>query len=529
MNRLSLLSLLLLAALLLMGGKPPPRPCPTPAPATPCPTPRAVLPLTLDAAIAIALRQNPLIRDAKAEIERAKGQVIEVRSELLPQVNLSAVYQQEARDLVAGQTSAMAATTGVSNTSTPTPTPTPAPSPSPGSSPTPTPKPTPAATPIPSVFTQDKSWQVTVEVSQVLYSGGRITAALRMAKLSRDAAGLKLRDTINTVLADVRSQFYNVLATRALIKVQEESVAYLDAQWKDQKKRYATGSVPQFNVLQAEVALANARPNLIQARNNYHIAQLTLAKTMGCEPSVPSWQEPFQALGDLSIPAPALDLGGGLKAARECNPSLEAKRLSICIQLQNILVQKSGYKPTLNANAGYTVENDRLSSNLGDEVHGWYFTVQGNWAIFDGFATYGKVKQARARLEQAKASYEEAMQQTDLDVQKAWANLQEARETITGGCETVRQATEALRLARERLAVGAGTQLDVLNAVVQLTQAQTTELQARATYNSALAEFDRVTAAAVVEKNSGPPPVACPTPGKIAPQRTQRAPRTEKE
>lgn len=527
MNLRSLLPLLLLAALLLMGGKAPPRPCPTPPPAAPCPTPRAALPLTLDAAIAIALRQNPLIRSAKAEIERAKGQVIEVRAELLPQVNLSAVYQQEARDLVAGQTGAMGATTGIASTSTPTPTPTPTPSPSP--SPGATPAPTPRATPIPRVFVQDKSWQVTVEVSQVLYSGGRITAALRMAKLSRDAAGLKLRDTINTVLADVRSQFYNVLATRALIKVQEESVAYLDAQWKDQKKRYATGSVPQFNVLQAEVALANARPTLIQARNNYHIAQLTLAKTLGCEPSQPSWQEPFQALGDLSIPTPALDLGGGLKAARECNPALEAQRLSICIELQDILVQKAGYKPTLNANAGYTVENDRLSNSLGDAVHGWFFTVQGNWAIFDGFATYGKVKQARARLEQAKATYEDAMQQTDLEVQQAWANLQEARETITGGCETVKQATEALRLARERLAAGAGTQLDVLNAVVQLTQAQTTELQARATYNSALAEFDRVTAAAVVEKNSGPPPVACPTPGKITPQRTQRAPKTEKE
>ena len=87
----------------------------------------------------------------------------------------------------------------------------------------------------------------------------------------------------------------------------------------------------------------------------------------------------------------------------------------------------------------------------------------------------------------------------------------EARETISGGRETVKQATEALRLARERLAAGAGTQLDVLNAVVQLTQAQTTELQARATYNTALAEFDRVTAAAVCDESPAPPAARPPS------------------
>ncbi|MEI8234957.1 MAG: TolC family protein [Verrucomicrobiota bacterium] len=503
MKRRSLLPLLLLPALFLAAGKPP---CP-PAPGSP-------LPLTLDAAIAIALRQNPLIRNAKAEIERAKGLVIEVRSQLLPQVNLSAVYQQEARDLVAGQAGTFGTANAISGAAaTPTPTPTPSPSPSPGTLPSPTPKPTPHPTPTPSVFVQDKTWQITVQATQLLYSGGRVTASLRMAKLSRDSAGLMLCDTINTIIADVRSQFYQVLATRALITVQEESVAYLDAQWKDQKKRYATGTVPWFNVLQAEVALANARPALIQARNNHHIAQLTLARTLGCEPCQPSLHEPFQAEGELAVPAPGLDLAGGLRAARERNPSLEVQRLAICIELQDILVQKSGYKPTLNANAGYTVENNRLSNSLGDAVHGWFFSVQGNWAIFDGLETYGKVKQAKARLEQAKANYDDSVQQVDLQVQQAWANLLDARETITGGRKTVEQATEALRLARERLAAGAGTQLDVLNAVVQLTQAQTTELQARATYNTALAEFDRVTAAAVCDES----PACAPTPAPRRP------------
>jgi outer membrane protein TolC len=84
----------------------------------------------------------------------------------------------------------------------------------------------------------------------------------------------------------------------------------------------------------------------------------------------------------------------------------------------------------------------------------------------------------------------------ELEVQQAYANVQTARETIRSQQKTVEQALEAVRLATERLAAGAGTQLDVLNAQVQLTTARSTELQARANYNTALAEFDRVTATA---------------------------------
>jgi len=272
-------------------------------------------------------------------------------------------------------------------------------------------------------------------------------------------------------------------------------VALLSSQLKDQQSRFEAGTVPRFNVLQAEVALANAKPALISAKNDYHIAQLQLAKTLAYDTRrLPAQQEPFNVVGELAIPATSMDLACALQVARERNPSLKAQRQNILIEVEDIVLQQAGYKPTLTANSGYTVENNRFSKDLTDVVNGWFFGVQGTWAIFDGGATYGKVKQARAKLEQAKINYEDSLQQVDLQVQQAWANLLQAMETIASGQKTVEQATEAIRLARERLSAGAGTQLDVLNATVQLTQAQTTELQARNTYNAALAEFDRVTA-----------------------------------
>lgn len=450
--------------------------------------------LTLDAAVAMALKQNPLILNAKQEIERTKGQVIEVRAQALPQVTTTAIYQQQDQNLIKGQSS-QAGGQRLATAPTPTPAPRVTPLPSPSASPGTFPVPSPAPSVTPSVFIQDKTWQVTVQVNQLLYSGGQVAAALRMAKLTQDSTFFKLIDSVNTVVANVRTQFYLVLVNRSLITVQEESVALLESQLKDQQKRYDAGNVPRFNVLQAEVALANARPNLIQARNNYHIAQLQLAKTLGYETHrLPAQQEPFNVIGELNIPPVSMDLACALQVARERNPSLKAQRQNILIGLEDIVLQKAGYKPSVTANAGYLLENNRLSKDLTDIVNGWFFSVQGTWAIFDGLETYGKVKQARARLEQAKVNYDDSLQQVDLQVQQAWANLLQAKETIASGQATVVQAAEAVRLARERLDAGAGTQLDVLNATVQLTQAQTTELQARNSYNAALAEFDRVTA-----------------------------------
>ena len=117
--------------------------------------------------------------------------------------------------------------------------------------------------------------------SQLIYDGGATIASRRAARINEDQAYYTLRDTIDTVVQTVRTQFYQILLNKALVQVQEESVNLLQSQLEDQKSRYEAGTVPQFNVLQAEGTLENQIPQLIAARNNYFIAQVTLARTLG--------------------------------------------------------------------------------------------------------------------------------------------------------------------------------------------------------------------------------------------------------
>src|SRR5262249_32918101 len=95
----------------------------------------------------------------------------------------------------------------------------------------------------------------------------------------------------------------------------------------------------------------------------------------------------------------------------------------------------------------------------------------------------------------SKITYDDDVRQVELEIQQAYSNLQQNRELIVSQEKNVEQAEEALRLAKARLDAGAGVQLDVLNAQVQLLTAQSTRLQALFGYNSSLAEFDRATGA----------------------------------
>jgi len=267
----------------------------------------------------------------------------------------------------------------------------------------------------------------------------------------------------------------------------------LTDQLKDQQNRFDAGTVPRFNVLQAEVELANARPDLIRAKNNFHISRLQLAKTLGLDTD----DEP-DVTGTLRIVPREVNLSRALIAARSNRAILKAQQNTVAGGEQQITVAKAGYKPSLTADVGYEFVNSRDTTDLAKVTNGWYLGVNGTWAIFDGFQTRGQVEQARASLASAKVNLSDSLQQVDLEVQKAYAQAKVSREVIASQAKVVEQADEALRLARERLNAGAGTQLDVLNARLALTKARTTQKQALSDYNVALAEYDRATGAETI-------------------------------
>jgi outer membrane protein TolC len=449
----------------------------------------------LDEAVLTALRQNPDLLRALQEIERTKGVIIQVRAEALPRVDAGARLDWT-------QASLNRSSSGFSGSGGTTASATPivvakivdAPAAQLRNVPPPEPKATAVASAARSATTlTDTSYNINIIGQQLIFNYSTLRA-IRGTFFQRDSAYFAFRNVLDQVIATVKTQFYQVLVNRALITVQEESVALLESQLKDQQNRFEAGTVPRFNVLQAQVQLSNQIPNLIAARNSYRISILQLAKTLGIDFNpARGIASPIRVVGDLVYVPRDLQLLRDIEYGKQNRAFLKEARANVLNQIEQVHVALGGWFPNLNASGGWEVQSSPFSTAINRAAEGWVFGLTGSWNIWDSGIVYGQVKQQRALLSEAKITYDDDVRQVELEIQQAASNLLQNRELIQATEKNVEQADEAVRLAKARLDAGAGTQLDVLNAQVQLTTAQSTRLQALFGWISSLAEFDRVT------------------------------------
>jgi len=394
--------------------------------------------LDLEYSLAFALDNNFTIRQAKERIRQQEGVVLEVKSSTIPNVDASGGYQRNDRDI------------GVQG--------------------------------------EDKYWSFSITARQLLYSGGGVRAGVKGQQLSLDAAVLELQATINDALFDVRTRFYSVILSREKIKVQEQNVELLQRQLQDVKNRFDAGTVSNFEVLRAEVALANAQVPLITARNDYRLAIETLRQTLGFATSneaniakIPDF------LGSLDYAPTSFELRSALSTARERRPDLlRLQKLEDAAE-QGIISSRSGYYPNLSLYAGYDWAKKAGSNSLPGDRNGWVAGLSSTWNIFDGRATAGKVIQARSFVEQTKLALGESQLAVDVEIRRSISTFQEATELAEASKKVVAQAEEAVRLANARYNAGTATQLDVLTSQVDLTTARINQLQAYYSYIVAVA------------------------------------------
>src|SRR5438477_6132952 len=371
---------------------------------------------TLNEAILTALQQNPTILIARQEIERTKGLFIQLRAAALPQIIATAQFQDLDPHLlhVTVNQNAVPGQTGQAF----------------------------------NVISAERTYTLEIAATQVMFSGGRVPGQISSASFQRDSSYFSFRNAIDLIVATVREQFYLVLLDRALIVVQEESVRVLQSQLQDQQNRFEAGTVPRFNVLQAQVALSNQIPQLITAQNNYRISQLQLAKTLGLDFNPRRGDSaPLEAVGELVYIPRVIQITQAIALAKENRPFLKQQKAIVLSNNSQVGVARSTYFPQINATAGGELRSSPLTDNIREARSGYIFGATGTWAIWDWGATFGRVKQAKAILEQSKVTLDDDVRQVELEVQQAFANVLQGRELIKATEKSVEQAAEALRLA----------------------------------------------------------------------------------
>jgi len=396
--------------------------------------------LDLPGAIGFAIENNFEIRQARERIKQQEGLLIEVRARSIPNAGVSYYYTKFDKTIVEKYQR-----------------------------------------------TTDQTWAVQLTVTQSLFAGGGISSSIAAQKFRREAALFELRSVINNALFGVRSKFYAVLLAKKKISVAEQSLNLLEEQLKTVKDRYDAGTLSKFDLLRAQVAVANGRPPLIRARNDFRISIEELRQVLGFASVTSSNLTAIpEFLGELSYEPTAIELSAALDSARANRSELQQLfRLEQAAD-KSVSAARGTYFPSLAADAGFEVLNSPSVTRTRD---GWTVGVQGNWAIFDGRATAGKVAQARSTLAQMKLTTAEQQLAIDVEVRRAHSTLQEAVELVTASKAVGEQAEESVRLAKARFDAGTATQLDVLQAQVALTEARTNEVEALYNHTVALASL----------------------------------------
>jgi outer membrane protein len=405
-------------------------------------------PLSRSEAVALALRQNGSVLQAQADAAAAEGVSVQSLSLGNPKIRTSGEYRLQDRGAI--ESSPFTPNAGHQN------------------------------------------WSASAQIVQPLYAGGRIQSGQRQSRLVREQAAARFQTVRDDTIVNVLITYDDILLAAELITVQEASVHLLERELEDNKRRFDAGTAPKFNVLRAEVALANARPRLIKARNSHRIAKNNLVNQLGYDLPATVWDDiPLTLAGKLQADPVALDLPKALATALELRPELAAQRKEIELRRENVKTAKAGSKPSLDAFLGYGGRNSSLSSDLSKDVSGWFAGAQISWDVFDGQLTKGKVAEASALADRSEEALRDQTRQVTLEVRTAWSNVSEAREVLDSQQKTVEQAEEALRLARARADAGTGTQLEILDAETALTEARSIQAQALRDYSVARTRLEK--------------------------------------
>lgn len=421
--------------------------------------------------VALALEQNTEIRRAKEEVKRKEGVAIQVRSEILPKVTAQGNFDYQNKSL-----SGFLVESGF-------------------------------------VSADEMNWTAGIRVTQLLFDGGAGLSRTKAARIAQSQSVLLLQNTIDQVMLEVRRTVYTVLLNRSLIDLQTEAVDLREQQLSLQQKKFKAGTVTKFNVLTADVELANTMPQLIRARNNKRIAEVQLSRILALDYPLEQpddWMPPVEVVGDLPYQPAAVNLETSLINGVNNRPDLRATKDELRVQQELIKAAKAdAFIPKIVGTGGYDVIQDQSSSSFTKSLQGPVANINGTWTLFDGMETTGRLEQLKAQYATAEIALEEKKREVESQVRDAVVKLEEAQELVISQQKNVEQARESLRLAEARFNVGAGIQLDIINAQSNLTQAQFNELQGRYDYNVALALLERATASPLGPQD--PPPAPKPS------------------
>ena len=480
-----------------------------PRPAANPSTPRA---LSLDEALRIAERESESVQIARAGVDRARGQLMQARSQYLPQLNGSLNYtrtlksqfevlqesQEEAgpdvppapsRDTtayfqpctrylagagatqaerVAGleQFSRCSSSGGIDFTKV--------------------------------GFGAKNQYQLGLTGSFELFSGGRVQAQNAAAHAGRRAAGIEMTAQRAQIHLEVAQAYYNASLADRLVDIADSSLVQTEEALRQTSLARQVGNQSEFDLLRARVTRDNQIPPLLQARTARELSYLRLKQLLNVPYSdsltlTDGIDEVEQAASARVIAAgnDRATLAGIVVALTDSfvqlsDTSTEARATvrqlveSLNSEEAQRRVARSEYLPsiTLSSSYGRVAYPSAGMPDWSQFVNNWTVSVGASMPLFTGGRVRGQNVVAQANVVEAKARLQQTREFASLDARQAVAQLEQAVATLAASGGTAEQATRAYNIAEVRFREGLSTQLELTESRILLQQARANRAQA---------------------------------------------------
>lgn len=352
-------------------------------------------------------------------------------------------------------------------------------------------------------FLVENTFRAGLAGSQLLFSGSAF-AALRGAEAQRNATSGDFKRTAQQVVELTTQAYYGVRLAQASVEVLEKSVARTRDTVREVKTRQKEGVVPQFQVLSAEVELANLETELLTARNRARVAENNFAFNLGIPANTQVVLTDSLEFDLQTIPVEVEAVAQAVASRPDVYAAEQRIELSKAIADDTF----SRYLPELRLVANLTIVGNVpdnlervgavppadgliLSGNpfafeseqrgfFDDSFWGTNFTAGLNltWNLFEGFATAAQHSRDKLATQRARIQLERLKSQIEREVVQLSGDVRSSLERVQLQSKNIERAELNYRHAELRVKEGVTSQLELREASNQLDQSRFNQLQA---------------------------------------------------
>lgn len=413
--------------------------------------------LTLDSALALALGQNRDIMIADKDRYRADAQISEAWAGAMPQISLTGLYTRNIMLPVLFLPPNTAFNPGNSTETL--------------------------------ELGSNNSYLLGATFSQVLFSR-KVGTALDIAHTYHDYSEEGYRAATQNVYLAVKKAFYGVLLARELAGANREGLDVVRSNVENVRLQYKNGNAAEYDLLRAEVELANTEPLQISADNALLLSLNALKNVL----AIPLDTEIDVAGGFAFEDVPEGMFRDAAREALSSNPAIVQLALQEDMLEKNISIERANYFPTLSLIGSYQYQTQ--DNTFAFRNYFWATSLniglQVSFPLFDGFRTGARTEQAmidRDKVHYARLKAEEGIR---IQLQAAELGMGEAKKRIAGQERNIAQAEKAVRISQTRYRSGVGTQLELMDSQVAMTRARAAYARAMYDFLVAKAEWENI-------------------------------------